>query len=152
MERKKSILLTVGIIVTVVTVLATVYILILMGTHIDRWCRATMSLQDPVSLGENVWMVEIERLDVTEGCSRDVESFGVALERNGSAIAWSYQLHNGLVARSDPILIFFADYGKLGRVDAGDLFYLVNLEMESEYDFYVLDPGSSKAGHVTVYT
>ena len=151
MERKKWTLRIVGIIVICVAILAVIYIM-LSGMVSNGYCHATVSLQHPVSIGENVWMVEIERLDVTEGCSRDVESFGVALERNGSAIAWSYQLHNGLVARSDPILIFFADYGKLGRVDAGDLFYLVNLEMESEYDFYVLDPGSSKAGHVTVYT
>ena len=150
MERKKSILLTVGIIVICVAILAVIYIMV-PGTVSNGHCVATVSLQT-VYLGENVWMVEIENVDVTEGCSRDLEHFGVGLERNGSAVAASYQLHNGLVARSDPIVIFFADYGKLGTVDTGDLFYLVNLETESEYDFYVLDGGSSKAGHVTVYT
>lgn len=151
MERKKLILLTVGIILICVAILAVIYIMV-PGTVSNGWCHTTVSLQHPVSLGENVWMVEIENVDMTEGCPPDLEHFGVGLERNGSAIAASYQLHNGLVARSDPIVIFFADYGKLGRVDTGDLFYLVNLETESEYDFYVLDGGSNKAGHVTVYT
>lgn len=151
MERKKSILLTVGIIVTVVTVLATVYILILMGTHIDGWCRATVSLQDPVSLGENVWMVEVENVDMTKGCSPDLEQFGVFLEQGESIIIARHQLQNGLIAQAEETLIFFADQGKVGSVDTGDQFYLVNLEVGSEYEFYILD-GWGPAGNVTVYT
>ena len=151
MERKKSILLTVGIIVTVVTVLATVYILILMGTHIDGWCRATMSLQDPVSLGENVWMVEVENVDMTEGCSPDLEQFGVFLEQGESVIIAHHQMQNGLIAQGEGILIFFADQGKIGSVDTGDQFYLVNLEVGYLYKFHVLD-GWGLAGNVTVLT
>ncbi len=150
MERKKSILLTVGIIVTVVTVLATVYILILTGIHREGWCSATVSLQDPVSLGDNVWMVEIEDVDTTGDCSGR-EAFGVFLEQGESVIIAHHQMQNGLIAQGEGILIFFADQGKIGSVDTGDQFYLVNLEAGSEYEFHVLD-GWGPAGNVTVYT
>lgn len=151
MERKKSILLTVGIIATVVIVLAAVYILILTGIHREGWCRATVSLRDPIALGENVWMVEIENVDMTEGCSPDLEQFGVFLDQGESIIIARHQLQNGLIAQSEETLIFFADQGKVGSVDTGDQFYLVNLEVGSEYEFHVLD-GWGSAGNVTVYT
>ena len=151
MERKKSILLTVGIIATVVIVLAAVYILILTGIHREGWCSATVSMRDPIALGENVWMVEVENVDMTEGCSPDLEQFGVFLEQGESVVIAHHQMQNGLVAQAEGILIFFADQGKIGSVDAGDLFHLVNLEEGSEYDFHVLD-GWGSAGRVTVYT
>ena len=89
---------------------------------------------------------------MTEGCPPDLESIGVALLHNESTIASAHQLHNGLIAQADEILIFFADQGKVGRVDTGDLFYLVNLELESQYDLRVLDAGGISAGHVPIYT
>ena len=144
-------LLIAGIIATVVIVLAAVYILILTGIHREGWCRATVSLRDPIALGENVWMVEIENVDMTEGCSPDLEQFGVFLEQGESVIIAHHQMQNGLIAQGEGILIFFADQGKIGSVDTGDQFYLVNLEAGSEYEFHVLD-GWGPAGNVTVYT
>lgn len=152
MEGRRWILLTVGTVVTVVIVSALVFLL-LQGTVSNGICTATVNLQHPVSLGENVWVVEVK--NVTTSCPpklTNLEHMGALLEHNGSAIAKAYQLHNGLVSQADTILIFFADNGKLGRVDTGDLFYLVNLEVESQYDFYALDGGGAKCGHVIVYT
>jgi len=150
MERKKSILLIIGTVVTVVIVLAAVYFLILTGTIINGWCYATVSLQDPVSLGENVWMVEIENVDTPEGCS-GLEFFGVFLEQGETTIILTYPLQNGLTAQADAILIFFADQGEVGSVGSGDQFYLVNLEIGHLYKFHILD-GWGPAGNVTVLT
>ncbi|MCJ2669653.1 MAG: hypothetical protein LN416_03975 [Candidatus Thermoplasmatota archaeon] len=152
MEGRKWILLTVSTVATVVIVSALVFLL-LRGTVSNGYCTTTVNLHHPMHIGENVWVVEVR--NVTGSCppeGADLERVGALLERNGSTIASAYQLHNGLVSQADPILIFFADQGKVGRVDAGDLFYLVNLELESQYDFYALDGGGTKRGHVLVYT
>ncbi len=149
MERKKWNLTIAGIIVICVAILVVVYIM-LSGTVINGWCHATVSLHDPVSLGENVWMVEIENVDTTEGCS-GLEFFGVFLEQGESTIILTYPLQNGLTAQADAILIFFADQGTVGSVGSGDQFYLVNLEVGYLYKFHVLD-GWGPAGNVTVLT
>lgn len=152
MERKKWILLAVGTVAAVAVVLAFVYVLYDVPP-IGGICTTTVNLHHPMHIGENVWVVEVR--NVTGSCppkGADLERVGALLERNGSAIASAYQLHNGLVSQADTILIFFADQGKVGRVDAGDLFYLVNLEVESQYDFYALDGGGTKRGHILVYT
>ena len=148
MERKKWTLRVVGIIVICVVILA-VIIYILSGTVINGWCHGTMRLQDPVSLGENVWMVEIESADTIEDCS-GLEHFQVTLEQGESTIIAGHQLQNGLTAQADSILIFFADQSKVGSVGSGDQFYLVNLESGNTYKFHV----NSGWGHryVTVYT
>ncbi len=149
MERKKWTLRIVGIIVICVAILAVIYIM-LSGTVINGWCHATVTLQDPVSLGENVWMVEIESVDTTGDCS-GLEHFGVFLEQGESTIIVTHQLQNGLTAQADTILVFFADQGKVGSVDTGDLFYLVNLEVGFLYEFHILD-GWGPAGNVTILT
>ena len=149
MERKKWTLRIVGIIVICVAIVA-VITYILSGTVINGWCHATVSLQDPVSLGENVWMVEIENVDTTEDCS-GLNYFGVALEQGESTIIETYQLQNGLTAQEGAILIFFADQGKVGSVGSGDQFYLVNLEVGNLYKFHVRG-GMGPGGNVTVLT
>jgi len=149
MERKKSTLTIAGIIVICVAILVVIAIM-LSGTVNNGWCFATVNLQDPVSLGENVWMVEIEDVDTSEDCS-GLEHFGVFLEKGESVIIQTHQLQNGLIAQADAILIFFADEGKVGSVGSGDHFYLVNLEVGYLYKFHVLD-GWGPAGNVTVLT
>lgn len=151
MERRRWILAVIGIVVTIVIVAVLLFIL-LQGMISWRCPSPTVDLHHPVSVGENVWIIEIKDVTVTEDCPRDLEHFGVALQYNESTIALAHQLRNGLVTQADTILIFFADQGEVGRLDAGDLFYLVNLELESQYDFYVLDAGAAYAGHVPVYT
>lgn len=149
MERRKWTLRIVAIIVICVAIFVVVYIM-LSGPVINGWCFATVSLQDPVSLGDNVWMVEIEDVDTTGDCS-GLEAFGVFLEKGESVIIQSHHLQNGLTAQANGILIFFADQGKVGSVGSGDQFYLVNLEVGSLYTFHVLD-GWGPAGNVTVLT
>ena len=95
-------------------------------------------------------MVEIESVDVTEGCS-GLEHFGLFLGQEESAIIIARPLQNGLIAQAEEILIFFADQGKVGSIGSGDQFYLVNLEVGSLYEFHVLD-GWGPAGNVTVLT
>ena len=149
MERKKRNLTIAGIIVICVAILVVIAIM-LSGPVINGWCFATVTLQDPVSLGENVWMVEIENVDTPEDCS-GLEYFGVFLEKGESVVIQTYQLQNGLTAQADAILIFFADQGKMGSVGSSDQFYLVNLEVGYLYKFHVLD-GWGPAANVTVLT
>jgi hypothetical protein len=150
MERKQWILTIVGIIVICVAIFAVFYIMFMSLDVVINHCYATVSLQDPVSLGENVWMVEIENVNTPEGCS-DLEFFRIRLEQGESVIIADHQLQNGLTAQAEEILIFFTDQGSVGSFDSGDQFYLVNLEIGSEYKFYVRG-GTGPVVNVAVYT
>lgn len=137
-ERKSWIYVAVGIVIAVAAALIVSWIMST-GMTSGPLCSLGIVLSEPVYVEDLVWEVEVE--SIWENCdasSRDLENMGIRLSVNNSTILSSSQLRNGLVASSGEILVFFADNGKVGRIDEGDVFYLINLDDESEYLFGIV--------------
>lgn len=152
MERKSWIYVSVGIVVAVAVALIVLWI---MSTGmISSHCTLHVELSEPVLVEGDVWEIEVE--NITGSCPAsfyDLEETGVILKSESMTIIRSLKLNNGLVANSGEITIFFADNGKIGRVDKGDAFYIVNLSAGSEYEFGVLPGGGGIiAGHVYIHS
>ena len=151
-ERKSWIYVAVGIVVAVAAALIVLWIMStgLIGVPA---CSLWMELSEPVLVEGDVWEIEVE--NITGSCPAsfyDLEETGVILKSGNTTILKTLSLNNGLVAHSGEITIFFADNGKIGRVDKGDVFYIVNLDAGSEYMFGVLPGGGGYiAGHVYVH-
>ena len=137
-ERKSWVYVAVGIVIAVAVALIALWIMS-PGMISGPRCSLGMDLSEPVYVGDLVWEVEVE--SIWESCDashRDLENMGIRLSVNNSTVLSSSQLRNGLVASNGEILVFFADNGKVGRIDEGDVFYLVNLDDESEYRFAIV--------------
>jgi len=141
----------VGTVITVAVTLTVLWIMLLSGIT-GPLCTLRVDLSEPVLAQGDVWEIEVE--NITGSCPASyygLEETGVILKSENTTIITSLKLNNGLVAHSGEITIFFADNGKIGRVDKGDVFYVVNLNAGSEYEFGVLaGSGGIIAGHVYI--
>ena len=118
----------------VVAVAAAFIVLWILSTGmISNHCTLRVELSEPVLVQGDVWEIEVE--NITGSCPAsfyDLEETGVILKSENTTMITSLKLNNGLVAHSGEITVFFADNGKIGRVDKGDVFYIVNLSAGSE--------------------
>lgn len=150
-ERKSWIYVSVGTVVAVAAALIVLWIYSRGGID-SPLCTVRMDLSEPVLVGGDVWQIEVK--NITGSCPAsfyDLEETGVILKSGNTTIIKTLRLNNGLVAHSGETTIFFADNGKIGRVDTGDVFYIVNLSAGSEYMFGVLPGGGGIiAGHVYI--
>jgi len=151
-ERKSWIYVGVGTVVAVVAAFVVLWIYSTGGID-SPLCTLWMDLSEPVLVDGDVWQIEVE--NITGSCPvsfYDLEETGVILKSGNTTIIKTLRLNNGLVAHSGETTIFFADNGKIGRVDKGDVFYIVNLSAGSEYNFGVLPGGGGYiGGHVYIH-
>lgn len=153
MEKRRWVYAVVGIIASVVAILIFLWIAS-QGLIVDGHYTIWMDLSDPVQVGSNSWIIELENVSGYHPPEHeDLEEFEIVLKVNETVIASFDQLRNGLVGHTDTIYLFFEDNGKMGRVDEGDSFYLVGLETGLDYDFRVIHKKASLiVGYVTVHT
>jgi hypothetical protein len=111
-------------------------------------CVIGVELSEPEYVSGGFWKTEVVR--TFGGCPsewRDLDEMGVRLECGESTIFSTSTLRNGLVASGDSRHVFFEDNGKRGRVDVGDVFYLIGLYPGSGCEFSLM----AHQGTVPVY-
>jgi hypothetical protein len=138
MEKKKW-----GLVVgtLAIIVLATAYLIYIITLGGTSGCKAeiTASLSDSVEIEEGAWKIAVHDIDITcDAKYDDVVHFSVMLRKDNITEIPIADLQDGLVAHQNDISIFFDDNNKRGRLDSGDEFYLVGLESESTYVFYLI--------------
>lgn len=154
MEKKRWVLVTVAI-VTVVSVAGALLYVLSQGMISGPRCHISVDLRDPLGIDSQAWAIEVS--DVTYGipeCRNDeVDQFSVVLEKGETEVIPITELRNGLVGKSNNTFVFFEDNDKIGRLDRGDIFYIVGVESSSEYEFsLILALSSNIVGHVSIST
>lgn len=136
MDRRQ--LIKVAVVLAIVIAIIAVALLYIRSLGITTGPRywILVNLSDPVRIDNGSWAIEV--VNVTghyESHHANIEEFDVMMRKEGSVAIPFQQLRNGLVANSNDTYVFFEDNGKIGRMDTGDVFYLIGLKSESDYEF-----------------
>ena len=135
MKKRTIVILTVVIIIAVSGV-SVLYYIAIQGLTTGPLLWINVGLSDPVRMDERLWAVEVENVTgYHDSIHENVNQFDISLMKGDLMIIPLRQLRNGFVANSNNTYIFFEDNGQIGRLDAGDAFYLVGLDTSSSYEF-----------------
>lgn len=150
MKRVKSyaVIVLAIVVVAVLTILWVIY----QDPGVSWRASISVGLSSETQIGDDVWVLEVVNVTGSHPPEHeDLAEFRVRLNWSGPDAKIFSPLRNGLCGHSYGVAIFFEDNGKMGRLDKGDMFYLVGLEPGSEYGFQIVFNRSQNfVGHASL--